>query len=171
MADSPSTGTKSANMVKCISCGTELHPERAEKYDYCTAAECQKANARGLTVVAVGVNKSADQYELLDEQTRQEMADGRYHDPRRGSFGRREPVLAPEPRSAAESPSTRRPLQRSTDARQGRPAARKWTEAQEKLALLYNEQGIRPDEIARRLGISTYLATQIVLGARKRRGR
>ncbi|MDQ1664039.1 MAG: hypothetical protein QOH75_70, partial [Actinomycetota bacterium] len=50
-------------MATCITCGAELHPERAEKYSYCLAAQCQEKNATGLTIVAVGVNKSAEQYE------------------------------------------------------------------------------------------------------------
>jgi DNA-binding transcriptional regulator LsrR (DeoR family) len=34
--------------------------------------------------------------------------------------------------------------------------------------LLYNEQGLRPDEIARKLGLSPYLVSQIILTARNR---
>jgi DNA-binding transcriptional regulator LsrR (DeoR family) len=34
------------------------------------------------------------------------------------------------------------------------------------LALLYNEQRLRPDEIAAKLGLSPYLVTQIILAAR-----
>jgi DNA-binding transcriptional regulator LsrR (DeoR family) len=34
--------------------------------------------------------------------------------------------------------------------------------------LLYNEQGRRPDEIAQKLGLSTYLVTQIILTSRNR---
>jgi hypothetical protein len=44
-------------MPQCITCGSELHPERAKKYNYCMAPECQKKNLKGLTMVAVGVNK------------------------------------------------------------------------------------------------------------------
>ena len=52
---------------------------------------------------------------------------------------------------------------------QSRPAPRRpWTKSQEKLALLYNEQGRRPDEIAQKLGLSTYLVTQIILSSRNR---
>ena len=40
--------------------------------------------------------------------------------------------------------------------------------SQEKLALLYNEQGRRPEEIAQKLGLSTYLVTQIILSSRNR---
>jgi DNA-binding transcriptional regulator LsrR (DeoR family) len=34
--------------------------------------------------------------------------------------------------------------------------------------LLYNEQGLRPDEIAGKIGLSRYLVTQIILNARTR---
>ena len=74
-------------MTKCITCGDELHPERARKYDYCLKPECQAKNLKGLTMVAVGVNKSAEQYLLLDEDTKAELAQGKYHDQRRGTFG------------------------------------------------------------------------------------
>jgi DNA-binding transcriptional regulator LsrR (DeoR family) len=49
-----------------------------------------------------------------------------------------------------------------------REVPRPWTKSQEKLALLYNEQGRRPDEIAQKLGLSTYLVTQIILSSRNR---
>src|SRR2546423_2817550 len=67
-------------VAQCVTCGSELHPERAEKYDYCMAPECQEKNLKGLTMVAVGVNKSAEQYMLLDDETRDELARGKYHD-------------------------------------------------------------------------------------------
>jgi hypothetical protein len=124
-------------MAQCITCGSELHPDRAKKYDYCMKPECQEKNLKGLTMVAVGVNKSAEQYLLLDEQTQNELASGKFADQRRGSFVTRAP---------------RNP----------------WTKSQERLALLYNEQGQRPGEIARKLGLSTYAVTQIILGSRNR---
>ena len=83
-------------MAQCITCGSELHPERAEKYDYCLAQECQEKNLKGLTMVAVGVNKSAEQYLLLDDQTRDELARGKFHDQRRGSFGTSVPSASPD---------------------------------------------------------------------------
>jgi DNA-binding transcriptional regulator LsrR (DeoR family) len=39
---------------------------------------------------------------------------------------------------------------------------------QERLALLHNEQGLRPGEIAEKLGVSSYLVTQIILAAKNR---
>ena len=158
---------------KCITCGADLHPERAAKYNYCMSAECQEKNARGLTMVAVGVNKAAEQYLLLDEQTKADLASGKYHDQRRGSFGTSlpspgdhrdsRPASAPQPQ-----PQPRR--RRQTENRPARrPAQRRpWSLRQQRLALLYNEQGRRPDEIAQKLGLSTYLVTQIILTGRNR---
>jgi hypothetical protein len=185
-------------VAQCVTCGSELHPERAEKYDYCMAPECQEKNLKGLTMVAVGVNKSAEQYLLLDEETRDELARGKYHDQRRGSFGTSTPSspasspsrapIPPGPARPADSagpvrrvqPPQPRPAQlRSPQPRPARPrpaqprpaprdVPRPWTKSQEKLALLYNEQGRRPDEIAEKLGLSTYLVTQIILSSRNR---
>ena len=155
-------------MAQCITCGTELHPERAEKYNYCMARECQEKNAKGLTMVAVGMNKAAEELMILDERTEAELASGRYRDQRRGSFGTSASAPAPgttarEPRPAARR-ARRQPARRTPVA-----ASRPWTDRQERLALLYNQQGLTPAEIAAKLGVSTYLATQIVLAARDRR--
>jgi hypothetical protein len=168
-------------VAQCVTCGSELHPERAKKYDYCMAPECQEKNLKGLTMVAVGVNKSAEQYMLLDDETRDELARGKYHDQRRGSFGT---SVASQPESPAQAsspapgtatlPPARRdlpapPRQAPSRPTQSRPAPRRpWSKSQEKLALLYNEQGRRPEEIAQKLGLSTYLVSQIILTSRNR---
>jgi hypothetical protein len=191
-------------MAKCITCGTELHPERARKYNYCMSPECQAKNLKGLTMVAVGVNKSAEQYMLLDEETRTELAEGKYHDQRRGSFGVPTSGSAPEPSTPSPSappgyksgagpvvdrpagqrapaqPTAARPhatRQQASRAQAARPAARRpptvsrqprqpGTPSQRRLAMLYNQQGLRPDEIARKLGLSRYDVTQIILAGR-----
>jgi len=159
-------------MDKCVTCGRELHPERAKKYNYCMSPECQEKNAKGLTMVAVGVNKAAEQYMILDENTRDEIASGKYHDQRRGSFGTTVTSSAPSPApSAAPRPHPAVPPQRP--AAPAVPAAPKvtrkpWSQRQQRLALLYNEQGLRPDEIAEKIGLSRYLVTQIILNARAR---
>ena len=175
-------------MAQCVTCGSELHPDRATKYDYCMAPACQEKNLRGLTMVAVGVNKAAEQYLVLDEQVRDELASGKYHDQRRGLFGTSvassAPPASPAPvaSSAPAATATRLPrgaANRSGGAQHGRrpsprrpasPAAphRPWSKSQEKLALLYNEQGLRPEEIARKLGLSRYTVTQIILTSRNR---
>jgi hypothetical protein len=172
-------------MANCITCGTELHPERAAKYNYCMAPECQEKNAKGLTIAVVGMNKAAEEFVILDDRTKADLASGRYHDQRRGSFGTSAATpaggttaTAPAPAPAARAAqATAVPAQRSArraGARPpGRPAAGRsartpWSRKQEKLALLYNEQGLRPAEIADKLGVSSYLVTQIILAAKNR---
>ena len=171
-------------MHKCITCGAELHPERAKKYNYCMSRECQEKNAKGLTMVAVGVNKAAEQYMILDEHTKEELASGKYHDQRRGSFGT-SGAAQPTPGTAQPGSDTARPASgsgastavapqraRRRTAQPTRPASRParqpWSEKQRRLALIYNEQGLRPDEIATKLGLSSYAVTQIILGSRNR---
>jgi len=152
-------------MAKCITCGVRLHPERARKYNYCMARECQEKNAAGLTMVAVGMNKAADELLILDERTREDLASGKYHDQRRGSFG-----TSARPPAAGAVASPVRPG-RSPGPRPAPASARTrraWTQRQERLTLLYNEQGLRPDEIADKLGVTSYTATQIILAARNR---
>jgi hypothetical protein len=154
-------------MAQCITCGTELHPERAQKYNYCMAPECQKKNAKGLTMVAIGMNKAADELMILDERTAEDLATGKYRDQRRGSFGTSTPdaapPAAPRPSGRLAAPAKPRPARRPPSPA---PARRPWTARQERLARVYNEQGLRPDEIADKLGVSVYTATQIVLAAR-----
>ena len=159
-------------------------PERAIKYDYCMKPECQAKNLKGLDMVAVGVNKSAEQYMLLDEDTKADLARGKYHDQRRGTFG--------QPESAPGQPGAARPAAPAqADAAQAdaapasatppRPARARpipaapreprlpGTASQRRLAVLYNQQGLRPDEIARKLGLSRYDVTQIILAAKSPR--
>ena len=150
-------------MAQCITCGTELHPDRAKKYNYCMAPECQEKNAKGLTMVAIGMNKAAEEFLILDEDTREDLASGKYRDQRRGSYG----TSAAEPaRPAAPRPEV--PAPRRARRASAPPAPRPWTGKQERLALLYNEQGLRPAEIAQKLGVSSYLVTQIILAAKNK---
>jgi DNA-binding CsgD family transcriptional regulator len=161
-------------MAHCVTCGSELHPDRAEKYDYCMKPECQEKNLKSLTMVAVGVNKAAEQYMLLDEQTRDELASGKFADQRRGLIGTSVPSqpgpARPGPTTAVKPAPTRRapapaPARRPAPPRPAAPR-HPWTKSQEKLALLYNEQGKRPEEIAQKLGLSRYTVTQIILTSR-----
>ena len=158
-------------MDKCITCGRELHPERAKKYNYCMSPECQEKNLKGLTMVAVGVNKAADELMILDDRTREDLASGRLRDQRRGSFGTSAPA-PPAPRPVPGTTLAGKPAGSTRPARKPQPAPRPkpvpWTAKQERLALLYNEQGLRPAEIADKLGVSSYLVTQIILAAKNR---
>jgi hypothetical protein len=169
------SGTESSTK-KCITCGDDLHPERAIKYDYCMKPECQAKNLKGLDMVAVGVNKSAEQYMLLDEDTKADLARGKYHDQRRGTFGQPEPAPgqpgAVRPATPAQADAARAAAAPPRPARpRPVPAAPRLpgTASQRRLAVLYNQQGLRPDEIARKLGLSRYDVTQIILAAKSPR--
>src|SRR5580658_1566713 len=109
-------------MAQCITCGSELHPDRAAKYDYCMAPECQRKNLKGLTMVAVGVNKSAEQYLLLDEQTRDELASGKFADQRRGSFGTSVPTAGPPAAGTTPAAIPPRPQPARPQPGQSQPA-------------------------------------------------
>jgi hypothetical protein len=154
-------------MACCVTCGAELHPDRAAKYDYCTAPACQERNLKGLTMVGIGMNKAAEELMILDEETRADLASGKYRDQRRGSFGPSAPPVGPRP-------ARPRPRAQATAGSPGGASARpasarpRWTPSQERLALLYNSQGLRPAEIAAKLGLSSHLVTQIILAARNR---
>jgi hypothetical protein len=153
-------------MARCVTCGTDLHPDRAKKYNYCMAPECQIKNAKGLTMVAIGMNKAADELLILDDRTREELASGKYRDQRRGTFGPPAPIDGP--RAPVRGRRSSRTQQPATQSGVRRPVRQPWTRSQERLALLYNEQGLRPSDIASKLGISSHLVTQIILAARNR---
>jgi DNA-binding NarL/FixJ family response regulator len=138
-------------MSRCVTCGSELHPERAAKYNYCTRRDCQERNARGLTVLAVGVNKAADQYEVLDGRTKAETA-------ARADRGR-VPAVGTGKAAARATPTGRRRPHRE------RPA-RSWSKPQQEIARIRNARGVRPDEIARELGLSTSTVIEMLLAAR-----
>ena len=148
-------------MAQCVTCGSELHPERAEKYDYCTRRACREENARPLTIAAVGVNKAADEYLVLNDRAKEDLAAGKYQDQRKsasvtvGAPGKAVPVPSAGPRRPRPAPVRQRP----------RPA---WSKAQEDLALIYSARGMRPDEIAERLGVSRYTVTQMILSRKGR---
>jgi hypothetical protein len=143
-------------LARCVTCDRELDPERAEKYDYCTLPGCQAENNRGLTVVAVGVNKASDQFVLPTERVRDEMATGTYRDPRRATFAAHERspsrgavAAAPEPeRTPAAAPSE------------------SWSKDQQDRALSMHVTGRKSHaEIARRLGLSERAVAKILSAA------
>jgi len=145
-------------MSNCVTCGDELRPERAEKYNYCIRPECRDRNAKPLEIVAVGVNKAAEQYVALTERTKQEMSSGRYNksQPR---------VAASQRRARARRGSSRTTAVKAPASGSARP---RWSKDQEDLALIYRARGMKPDEIAGELGMSRYVVTQMLLAATNR---
>jgi hypothetical protein len=165
-------------MANCVTCGRELHPERAEKYDYCTDPECQKKNAKALTILALGVNKAADHYQVLDERTRDRVASGDWVEEAAAGrelaaqkASRRRDRRAPQRRGSGQAPNQPdQPPTRADRRRPGAPGGAEplWTKAQQDLALIYNQRGMRPNEIAAKLGLDTYTVTQMILSGRGR---
>jgi hypothetical protein len=157
-------------MANCVTCGSELHPERAEKYSYCTDRKCQQRNAKGLTILALAVNKAADQYQVLDEPTRERVASGSYvEEMARGTRQDHRPA-APERRGGGRDPRARRPVRGAPPARRAvasQAAERPWTASQQELAVIYNARGMRPDEIAHRLNLRTSTVIEMLPAARR----
>jgi hypothetical protein len=151
-------------MATCRICGDELHPERAEKYAYCTKRSCRERAAKGLTIASVGVNKAADQFVVLDERTEEEMARGRF---------KKEPEASGLPRRRPRTPSAHaaQPVPELVPRSSARPSRLRWSQAQERLALTYRAMGMTPEQIAGKLGVSPYLVTQILLTASAQRRR
>ncbi|HEY7324061.1 MAG TPA: hypothetical protein VH520_04470, partial [Streptosporangiaceae bacterium] len=115
-------------MARCVTCGTELHPDRALKYDYCTAPACQERNLKGVTMVAIGLNKAAEEFMILDEDTRADLASGKYRDQCRGSFGPPAPPDGPRPPVGQLRPAGRPARLRPAAQVPARP---RWTASQE----------------------------------------
>jgi hypothetical protein len=147
-------------MATCTFCGDELHPERAEKYDYCTKPSCRGRGAKALTIASVGVNKAADQFVVLDDRTEREMAKGRF---------KKEPEASGSPRRP-RTPAThaKQPVPELVPRSSARPSRPRWSQAQERLALTYRAMGLTPEQIASKIGVTPYLVTQILLAASSR---
>jgi hypothetical protein len=96
--------------LECRICGTPVDPRRVELgYDYCTTDECQRRCVEQPKLIAVGVNKAADQYVRAEAVLPQgEMAGNRLDDapialasregrpPRRRRVGTREKLRMAE---------------------------------------------------------------------------
>lgn len=146
-------------LARCVTCGTELHPERAERYDYCTRPDCQSKNVRGLTIVSMSVNKAADQFVVLDERTEEEMASGRYQDARRIS-----PISPQKHRPHGEG--TRKAASARSEPRRPERSPEKWTRSQQNLALALHVTGRKSlDEIADRLGLRPDTVARMIVVA------
>ena len=147
-------------VARCVSCGAELHPERAEKYDYCTAPDCQAKNARSLTIAAVGVNKAADQFVILDERTEEEMASGRYQDARRVSS-----ISRAQPRPRRER-ATKAAVATGVRGRSEQPEE-SWIRSQQNLALALHVTGRKTlNEIAERLSLRPDTVARMIVAAK-----
>jgi hypothetical protein len=69
------------------------------------------------------------------------------------------------------APTRRRPRRAGSPgpAFQDSPTATpppRWSDVQENLAVIYRAMGMKPDEIAKKLSVSRYMVTQMLLSAR-----
>jgi hypothetical protein len=122
-----------------------------------------------LPILALGVNKAADHYRVLDERTREKMATGEYVEEM--ASGRQDRRRAPAADGGGRRQGPRGPAAPARPGRDPRApgkAGRPWTRAQQDLALIYNARGLKPDEIADKLGLRTYTVTQMILEGRSR---
>jgi hypothetical protein len=150
--------------VKCIECGDKLLPERAELgYSYCTKKQCQAKHHKGLTITAIGVNKSADTFIVGDQEELRQRAEA-------GEFAKKDSGLGisyRSPRTGGKVPSRQRGS--SGSPTRSAPARRPWTREQEKVVRLYHGMGLTPRQVVERarentpqLGITESLVIKIM---------
>ena len=146
--------------VRCIECGNELLAERAELgYQYCTKKQCQVKHHKGVTITAIGLNKSADTFIVGDQEEIRRRAEA-------GEFAKKDTGLGVNYRAARmDAPPPR--VQPGTSPT--RAPRRPWTSEQEKIVRLYHGMGLTPQQIAERargntprLGITESLAIKII---------
>jgi len=156
-----------AESVTCIECGDELNEERVQLgYRYCTKQSCQDRHRRGVTVTAIGLNKSADTFVVADSREIRRRGES-------GEFAKKDSALGLDYRghtTTAAASSSRAPARPAQIPTQRRPAARRsWTLEQEKIVRLYHSMGLSPRQIVERardnvpgLAITEGLAIQIM---------
>ena len=134
--------------VKCIECGGDLAAERADLgYEYCTKPRCQDARRRGLTVTAVGVNKSADVFVIADEAEIRKRAEA-------GEFTRKDTSLGVDYRAdgtPSPTPPPRKPVSRPVPRVSAPRRAPAWSPQQERVVRLYHQMGLNPRQIMERV--------------------
>jgi hypothetical protein len=124
------------------------------------------------------VNKAADQYQILDDQISDEVASGQWIEEKVSGkdLARRRPSRK-DRGAKSRGPRDRRERSKPPSGGAGPPSAAEpaparredaWTQAQLDLAMIWNQQGMRPDEIAAKLGLSTWTVTQMLLRGRGR---
>src|SRR4029450_3921765 len=78
------------------------------RYDSSRRRECREENAKPLTIAAVAVNKAADEYLVLNDRAREDLAAGKYQDRRKSSSvtdaPARRPLPGPSGRAQARPP-------------------------------------------------------------------
>jgi hypothetical protein len=151
--------------LTCIGCGAELPGERAELgYRYCVKESCQALYHRGLTITAVGVNKSAEAFVVADADEIRRRGEA-------GEFTKKDTGVGLDYRPPKTRPAPAAPGPRVPQQRRARPAPqrRPWTPEQEKIVRLYHDMGLSPRQIVARarentprLGLTDALVVKIL---------
>ncbi len=161
--------------MRCVTCQDELPRERVDYgYDYCIKSACVAQNFTGVRVVEVGVNKSAPQLVAADE------VDDALNSTRFGEHAKKNATLGSDDvgngsvhpgRPTSSRGENTGPSRAHRQARTARPTRRKrWTGEQEKIVTVFNEMGLRPQEMIERaphLGLTVSLITEIVCSVKK----
>ena len=154
--------------MTCVECGEELLEERAQLgYDYCTRPDCQARRRRGLTITAIGVNKSADSFVVAGDDEIRARGEA-------GEFAKKDTNLGVGYRPVGPLPPPRRPAATATPPAVQTPPTHPWTREQERVVRLYHEMGLSPARIVERagrntprLGITTALVVKILSAPRR----
>jgi hypothetical protein len=149
----------------CIGCGAELPGERAELgYRYCTKESCQALYHRGLTVTAVGLNKSGETFVIADPDEIRRRGEA-------GEFTKKDTGVGLDYRPSSAAPAPAAPNARVLQQRRAQPSRqrRPWTPEQEKVVRLYHDMGLSPRQIVARarentprLGLTEALVVRIM---------
>ncbi|HEY7593859.1 MAG TPA: hypothetical protein VH969_11940 [Actinophytocola sp.] len=154
---------------RCVECGDELAPERAELgYAYCLKETCQAKHRQGVVITTVGTNKGADTVIVGDPDEVRRRGET-------GELARKDTGLGLG-YGSVRAGGAGAPRGRGTPTPPRAPARRPWTPEQEKLVRLYHDMGLDPRAIAERarrnnprLGITERLAVQILSAPPSRR--
>jgi hypothetical protein len=84
----------------------------------------------------------------------------------KGRF-KKEPEASGSTRTRSRTPTTHapQPAPELVPRSSAQPSRPRWSGAQERLALTYRAMGMNPEQIAKKLGVTPYLVTQILLAA------
>jgi hypothetical protein len=158
--------------VTCVECGEKLLEERAQLgYDYCTRPDCQARRRRGLTITAIGVNKSADSFVVAGDDEIRARGEA-------GEFAKKDTNLGVGYRPVGPLPPPRPQAATTTPRAVQTPPTHPWTREQERVVRLYHDMGLSPARIVERaahntprLGITTALVVRILSAPRRSAGR
>ena len=144
--------------LKCVTCGDEILPERAELgFSYCTKTACVRENREPTTVVEIAQHKSNPEYVILKGQRGQQAL----KDMREGKYRRDPVVVKREARKAGFDVPRTTFAKRKTETYD--PNRVKFVQA-------LRDQGYRVDEIVEKGAYMNLTRSEVVRYMSGRRG-